>query len=44
MEALLLDVKNYDAFRELVDGSMLSANEGLFVSLPARLMVRMGVC
>lgn len=30
MEALLLDVKNYDAFRELVEGSMMSASEGQY--------------
>jgi hypothetical protein len=28
MQALLLDVKNYDAFRELVEGSMMSSSEG----------------
>lgn len=28
MEALLLDVKNYDAFRELVEGGMMTAQEG----------------
>ena len=28
MEALMLDVKNYEAFRELIQGSMLSAAEG----------------
>jgi len=27
MEALMLDVKNYDAFRELVEGGMMSATE-----------------
>ena len=30
MEALMLDVKNYDAFRELVEGGMMSATEGIF--------------
>jgi anaphase-promoting complex subunit 6 len=30
MQALLLDVKNYDAFRELVEGSMMSSSEGEF--------------
>lgn len=28
MEALSIDVKNYEAFRELVDGEMLSPSEG----------------
>jgi hypothetical protein len=28
MQALLLDVKNYEAFRELVEGSMMSSAEG----------------
>jgi anaphase-promoting complex subunit 6 len=28
MQALLLDVKNYEAFRELVEGSMMSSSEG----------------
>lgn len=28
MEALLLDVKNYEAFRELVEGGMMTAQEG----------------
>lgn len=28
MQALILDVKNYEAFRELVEGSMMSATEG----------------
>ena len=28
MEALMLDVKNYEAFRELVDGNMMSSTEG----------------
>ena len=28
MEALMLDVKNYDAFRELVEGGMMTAQEG----------------
>ncbi|ORY35353.1 hypothetical protein BCR39DRAFT_508962 [Naematelia encephala] len=27
MEALMLDVKNYEAFRELIEGSMMSAQE-----------------
>jgi len=30
MQALLLDVKNYEAFRELVEGSMMSSSEGVF--------------
>jgi hypothetical protein len=30
MQALLLDVKNYDAFRELVEGGMMSSTEGEF--------------
>jgi len=28
MEALMLDVKNYDAFRELIDGKMMTSEEG----------------
>lgn len=28
MEALALDVKNYDAFRELIDGKMMTSEEG----------------
>jgi anaphase-promoting complex subunit 6 len=28
IEALVLDVKNYDAFRELVEGGMMSSLEG----------------
>jgi hypothetical protein len=28
VEALALDVKNYDAFRELVEGGMMSSTEG----------------
>lgn len=28
VEALVIDVKNYDAFRELVEGQMMSASEG----------------
>jgi hypothetical protein len=28
MQALMLDVKNYDAFRELVGGSMMPIEEG----------------
>jgi hypothetical protein len=28
MEALMLDVKNYNAFKELVDGGMMSSSEG----------------
>jgi anaphase-promoting complex subunit 6 len=28
MQSLLLDVKNYDAFRELVEGNMLTPAEG----------------
>jgi anaphase-promoting complex subunit 6 len=28
IEALALDVKNYDAFRELVEGGMMSSTEG----------------
>lgn len=34
MEALMLDVKNYDAFRELVEGGMMSAKEGMLHSSP----------
>lgn len=30
MEALILDVKNYEAFRELVDGKLMTAAEGGF--------------
>ena len=30
MQALLLDVKNYEAFRELVEGSMMSSSEGIY--------------
>ena len=30
MEALTLDVKNYDAFRELIEGGMMSGMEGRF--------------
>lgn len=30
MEALMIDVKNYDAFRELVQGGMMSSIEGEF--------------
>lgn len=30
MQALLLDVKNYDAFRELVEGSMMTSAEGAY--------------
>lgn len=30
MEALVLDVKNYEAFRELVEGSMMAPDEGEF--------------
>ncbi len=50
MEALMLDVKNYDAFRELIEGGMMSAKEGMLNSLsstvwPDRLMCcRVGVC
>lgn len=34
IEALLLDVKNYEAYRELVEGGMMTANEGeLFLLL-----------
>jgi hypothetical protein len=33
MQALLLDVKNYEAFRELVEGNMMSAAEGQSVSI-----------
>ena len=29
IEALVIDVKNYDAFRELVEGGMMSSNEGM---------------
>lgn len=28
MEALMLDVKNYDAYRELIEGGMMSEKEG----------------
>lgn len=34
MQALILDVKNYEAFRELVEGGMMSSTEG-GSSLPA---------
>ena len=35
MEALTLDVKNYDAFRELVEGGMMSGMEGrLEIKIP----------
>ena len=30
MEALTLDVKNYDAFRELIDGKMMTSEEGAY--------------
>lgn len=30
MQALLLDVKNYEAFKELVEGNMMSAAEGQY--------------
>jgi len=30
MEALTLDVKNYDAFRELIDGKMMTSEEGTY--------------
>lgn len=39
MEALMIDVKNYDAFRELVEGGMLSSKEGKL--LPSCLRARM---
>lgn len=29
MEALAIDVKNYDAFKELVEGQMMTGEEGL---------------
>lgn len=29
MQALVLDVKNYEAFRELVEGGMMSSTEGM---------------
>jgi anaphase-promoting complex subunit 6 len=32
MEALMIDVKNYDAFRELVEGGVLSSKEGKLLS------------
>jgi hypothetical protein len=28
MEALALDVRNYDAFKELIDGGMMTPEEG----------------
>ena len=28
MEALLIDVKNYEAFRELTEGGMMTSQEG----------------
>lgn len=28
MEALVIDVKNYEAFRELIEGGMMSSKEG----------------
>jgi len=31
MEALMVDVKNYDAFRELVEGGMMSEKEGMYI-------------
>ena len=34
MQALLLDVKNYEAFRELVEGSMMSSSEGKSYNSP----------
>lgn len=40
MQALLLDVKNYDAFRELVEGSMMSSAEGVSSVLPCRERIR----
>lgn len=30
MEALVIDVKNYEAFKELVEGKMLEPDEGEF--------------
>jgi len=45
MQALLLDVKNYEAFRELVEGSMMSSSEGWSYNLPyiQRANGRMGI-
>lgn len=38
MQALIMDVKNYEAFRELVEGSMMSSIEGQFAhSYPSSL-------
>lgn len=34
MQSLILDVKNYDAFRELVEGNMLSPVEGQLPHVP----------
>ena len=36
MEALVLDVKCFEAFQQLVDGQMMSPDEGLFYSYMQR--------
>lgn len=45
MQALILDVKNYEAFRELVEGGMMSATEGMSsINLPYRKRLRHSLC
>lgn len=53
MEALVIDVKNYEAFRELIEGGMMSSAEGELLDLHSSrrvllteliLTCRMGIC